>query len=331
MPAIPHLDVATILRGAVACAVQAPSSHNTQPWRFHRRGAALEFMLDDARHLEVIDPQRRQQVMSCGCALYNARVAVRANGFREDVTIFPDPARPALLAVLRLGLPRGATPEDHELLTAIGHRRTNRRPFFDRPVSQDVSDALMHVARTERTRLVRLLPDTKRLIAGLVAEADRRQFDSAAFRAELGRWLVPTGSLRKDGIRFAEKEYGSALPFTVARRLRTLDLGESFGELERELVRGSPLVAVLATDDDDAIDWLDCGQALQAVLLRATGPGPPAPLLNPVPEPDELRDEVRVICELDDQPQMILRFGYAEPVAHAAPRRDLDDVLTEED
>jgi len=288
-------------------------------------------MLDDARHLEVIDPLRRQLTMSCGCALYNARIAVRANGFREDVALFPDPARPELLAVLRLGLPRGATPEDQALLTAIGHRRTNRRPFFDRPVSQEVSDELVRLARTERTRLVRLDPDAKRLIAGLVAEADRRQFDSAAFRAELGRWLVPTGSLRKDGIRFAEKEYGSALPFTVARRLRTLDLGESFGELERELVRGSPVVAVLATDDDDPIDWLDCGQALQAVLLRATELGLSAAFLNQVLELDELRDEVALICELDDQPQMILRLGYAEPVEHAAPRRDLGDVLTEED
>lgn len=331
MSAIPRLDEATILRGAVACAIQAPSSHNTQPWRFRRRGAALEVMVDDTRHLEVIDPIRRQMVMSCGCALYNARVAVRVNGFRDAVELFPDPLRPELLAVLRLGLPRTATEEDHTLLTAIERRRTNRRPFFDRPVALDVSDALAHAARTERTQLIRLAPDGKRLIAGLVAEADRRQFDSADFRAELGRWLVPTGSRRKDGIRFVEKEYGSALPFSVTRRLRTLDLGESFGELERELVRGSPLVAVLATEADDPIDWLDCGQAMQAVLLRATALGLSAAFLNQVLEIDELREEVAVLCELDLEPQMILRLGYADPVDHPAPRRALEDVLIEED
>lgn len=332
MPAHPAAasDPVSILRGAVACAIQAPSSHNTQPWKFRRRGDTVEVMADELRHLAVIDPARRQLVMSCGCALYNARIAVRASGYREDVRLFPDPDRPELLATLRLGLPRSATEEDHELFQAIGRRHTNRRPFFDRPVSQELSDALAHVARTERTRMVRLTPDQKRLVAGLVAEADRQQFEDAAFRDELGRWLAPAGSRRKDGIPFAEKEYGSALPFAMARRLRTLDLGERVGELERELVRSSPLVAVLTTDADDAIDWIDCGQALQAVLLRATVLGLSAAFLNQVLELDDLRTEVAILCELDDEPQMILRLGYAPAVDRPAPRRDLAEVLAED-
>lgn len=333
MPArlAPALDPMTILRGAVACAIQAPSSHNSQPWRFVRRGARLELHADERHHLGVIDPARRQLVVSCGCALYNARVAIRACGFCDDVRVMPDPERPQLLAVIELGLPRMPTDDDRALLTAIGRRSTNRRPFHPRPVGQDVADELAREARRQRARMFRLTPEQKRLLAGLVAEADRRQYADADFRDELGRWLAPAGSQRKDGIPFAEKEYGSPLPFTITRRLRTLDLGERFGELERELVRGSPLVVVLATDGDEPVDWLDCGQALQAVLLRATAHGLASAFLNQVLELADLREELAVLLGLDYEPQMILRLGHADPVAWRAPRRALDDVLTETD
>ena len=43
--------VRQILRGAAACAVQAPSSHNTQPWRFRLHADGLEISLDRSRQM----------------------------------------------------------------------------------------------------------------------------------------------------------------------------------------------------------------------------------------------------------------------------------------
>lgn len=330
MPALDRTRVRLILRGAAACAIQAPSSHNTQPWRLRLVADGLEVTLDRSRQLEVIDPDGRQLTISAGCALYNARLAIRNAGFLETVDAFPDPRRPDLVARVGLGLPRSPLDDDRELLAAVPRRATNRRPFLDRPIGQAVADDLGHAARRERSWMQRLTPADKHALAELVHEADRRQYASAAFRDELGRWLTGTGSLRKDGIPFAEKEYGSSLPFTVARRLRTLDLGDRFGELEEVLIEGSPLVAVLATQGDEEIDWLDAGQALQAVLLRATVLGLSAAFLGQVLEEPELRDQVLALLGVEAVPQAVLRLGYAEPVTRLAPRRELDDVLTED-
>ena len=90
------------LRRAAVRATLAPSVHNTQPWRFRLAPDALEIYLDGSRRLQVLDPFGRQQMISCGCALFNARVSLAASGVDVEVERFPDPLRPDLLARVRI-------------------------------------------------------------------------------------------------------------------------------------------------------------------------------------------------------------------------------------
>lgn len=318
-----------VLRNAVAAAVMAPSSHNTQPWKFRIVEDRIDVLADGARHLSVIDRERRQLVMSCGCALFNARVAVRAMGYRDDVSVMlVDAEEPGHVATLRLGERIVSDEADLALMHAIALRRTNRKPYLDRPVSPAIADALIATAECNGAWMIRLTPDQKTTIAALVDEADKLQLSDPAFRHELASWLTPRATLRRDGIPFAEKEYGSAMPFALLRALRRPDLGERVGESEQASLLGSPLVVVLGIDSDDPADWLRCGEALEAVLLHATHLGLSAAFLNQCLEVPELRG--RVVSAIDRQgyPQVVLRFGYpAEPVDHPAPRRELADVL----
>ena len=318
-----------VLREAVAAAVMAPSSHNTQPWRFRITGDTLDLFADGSRQLRVIDPARRQQVQSCGCALYNARVAVRASGFTDEVTtMLVDGADPDHLATLHLGRAHTPTADDRARMRAIPQRHTNRREFLLRPVAAAHTDTMAADAAAEGATMVRILPDQKVAIAHLVDHADRVQLDDPDFRAELGRWLAPVGSLRLDGIPFVEKEYGSALPFAKLRALRSPNLAGEFAQLEEERALASPAIVVLGTRGDDPADWLACGQALEAVLLRVTALGLAASFLNQVLEIPELRARVADIVPGVGYPQMVLRIGVtAAPIRRAAPRRDVDDVL----
>jgi len=322
-------DPVNVLRNAVAAAVMAPSSHNTQPWRFRISGSVLDVFSDPARWLTVIDSERRQQVQSCGCALYNARVALRAMGWEDEVTtMLVDSDEPHHLASLHVGAPHVTTDDDHALMQALALRHTNRRAFLNRPVSQADSDTLAAAAAGEGATMIRLDPSQKRGLAALVEHADQLQLANPAFRAELAAWLTPAGSGRRDGIPFVEKEYGSRLPFTLMRTLRSPTLGANFGRMEMSLVESAPLVAVIGTTSDDVSSWLACGQAVEAVLLRATTLGLSAAFLNQVLELPELRGRVAELVPGITYPHMVLRLGVpAEPIAHAAPRRELDDVL----
>lgn len=318
-----------ILRNAVSAAVMAPSSHNTQPWRFRIAGTSLDLFTDPDRRLSVIDPESRQQVQSCGCAFFNARVAVRAMGFVDEITVMlVDHEQPGHLATLHLGAMHIASDDDRELMAAIGQRHTNRREFLARPVAAAATDAMAAAAASEGATLVRLEPEQKHRIAHMIDEADRRQFDDPAFRAELTRWLTPFGSRRRDGIPFVEKEYGSGMPFALMRALRSPSLGSEFGQVEEQRVDGAPVVAVIGTAHDAASDWFACGQALQSVLLRATALGLSAAFVNQVLELPDQRARVAELVPEIEYPQMVLRLGFpSEPIRHAAPRRELDDVL----
>ncbi len=323
------MDADLVLRNAVAAAVMAPSSHNTQPWRFRISGTRLDVLADLERQLTVIDRERRQLVQSCGCALFNARVAVRAMGYHDEVTVMiVDNELPEHLASLQLGGLHVASELDRKLMTAIGCRATNRRQFLARPVPLQDSNELAAAAAAEGATLVRLDPPQKAALAALIEEADQMQFHDPQFRDELKRWLAPAGSLRRDGIPFVEKEYGSAIPFAQVRALRSPALGEVFGLLEEGLVRGAPMVAVLGTERDDTTSWLQCGQALESVLLHATARGLSAAFLNQVLEIPVLRRRVTELVPAVGYPQMVLRLGVpAEPIEHRAPRRNVADVI----
>ena len=76
-PEQPPVEVA---RYVVGEAVWAPSVHNTQPWWFSADPAGLSLYADPARQLAAADRAGREMLISCGAALFTARLALRAAG-----------------------------------------------------------------------------------------------------------------------------------------------------------------------------------------------------------------------------------------------------------
>jgi hypothetical protein len=87
-----------------------------------------------------------------------------------------------------------------------------------------------------------------------------------------------------------------------------------------------PAVIVLATVNDGPAAWLQAGQALASVLLRAADHGLQAQPLGQVTDAETDRVVLRSELGLISTPQLVLRLGYADGRPLTA-RRTVDDVL----
>jgi len=310
-----------LITDVLEAATAAPSMHNTQPWRFRVRqqSQTIELRADPRRALRYGDQSGRAVHIACGAALFNMRLAAAVAGRHPVVQLLPDPQQPLLLATVRLAAPHRVQPQERDLHAAIARRHTNRRPFSDRRVPPGVLAELAEAARLEGAILHILDQQETVRVLELAQQAERKMTADPAYRAELADW---TGGVRgTDGVpgtALGPRSPDSPTPvrdFTAGRPAAP----------DYEWFEQTPQLAVLSMHFGGRVDWLRAGQALQRVLLTATGRGIAA---SPLTQPLETADawQVRDPRTSSEQPQMILRIGYGLPVP-PTPRRPVSDVL----
>jgi Nitroreductase family len=315
-------------RFAVRYAILAPSSHNTQPWRFIINGEELLVCADRTRSLANIDPFDRELIISCGAALFNLRVAFAHFGVPVEITTFPQSSDPDIVARVVFRASGPIFKDLSELFNAITKRTTNRGPFSAEDVPAVIIERLKSAAALEGVDVAfaQELAQRERL-ATLIANADRRQFDDPRFRRELAAWIHP--SRKDDGMPAASqglRALTDAATPVIAMAIRTFDLGNGVAAAHEELARGSPLLVTLSTPMDNNEGWLAAGLGLQRLLLVAANEGYSTSYLNQPIEVPDLRTELAKDLSIDGYPQLLLRVGRGQPVSHS-PRRPISDLL----
>jgi nitroreductase len=301
----------------------APSIHNSQPWRLRKLPAGLAVHEDLARSLPVIDPTGRDRLVSCGAAVLNARVALRALGYLTEVALLPDPADPGQVATVRATGRRAPGEEDARLHQMIPQRHTHRRVYRSHVVAEEDLLEMRQAASAEGARLSVADSAARRRLAHLLRRAVRAQAADSQLRDEVERWVRRGGHDHVDGI--PSSALGTS-PFPVDSLVHGGHRGTpEVGEVEEELARST--VLVISTREDSRHDWVVAGLALERLLLTATAKGLVATFTDQALQDPGVRPEVAEALGIWGKPQVLLRIGRALVEAPATPRRPLDELF----
>ncbi|AGL18243.1 nitroreductase [Actinoplanes sp. N902-109] len=315
---------AEILATAAQAALRAPSVFNTQPWRWHVDGDTMVLRADRERALTATDPDGRLLLLSCGAALHHARVALAAAGFHATVERLPDAADPDLLARLTFTGVRPADPAAERLAVAVPHRRTDRRAYGSRPVTETQLSALRRVVEAEGAYLHTVDRDQLPMLAISTELAGDAELQDPDYRDELDRWT------------HRPVEAGDGVPVTTAvaaatRRVPVRDFapdGDAGLRAGQGYDAGSAFVILFGLTDR-AADFLRGGEALSALLLTATAEGMATEPISDSIEVAWPRHLLRGLLSGIGEPYVAVRLGYADvdtPVP-PAPRRAAADVI----
>ncbi len=312
-------------RAAAEAARLAPSIHNSQPWRFRRIEDGIAILEDLDRSLPVIDPQGRDRTISCGTALFNALITLRAAGHLTALELLPDPADPTLLGLVRTIGHHEPERLDQLLARAVPYRHTHRRVYRSHAVAEEDLLDLRQAVTTEGARLSVADPASRRRLAHLLRQAVDDQRDDPELRSEVERWVrrEDAATTPVDGI--PVHALGSS-PYPVDSLVHGGHRGaRDAEEIEDEFARST--VLVISTRHDTRHDWLITGLALQRLLLVATGKGLVATFADQALQDARLRPQVAEVLGIWGRPHILIRIGRALVAAPVTPRRRLEQIL----
>ena len=171
-------------------------------------------------------------------------------------------------------------------------------------------------------------------LAVAVSWADRVERDDEAYKAEMNRWLRdPDVHAMADGVPVeAIPRVPADSPRHADVPLRDFEVGVTGKLLIERDVDEQPLIGVVLTDADNAIDHLQAGRAMMRLMVAAQRRGLSTCPLSQAVDFAAFRTRVQRVMGWVGHPQIMLRIGYPTgPVGELVrtPRREPGAVLTE--
>jgi hypothetical protein len=312
----------------VGFAVLAPSSHNSQPWRFGIEADAITVAPEPARFLPISDASHRQLYISLGCAIEHIVLAADYYGYRAEVSRMEDEGRAAWrIHIIGNAIPAGTRRKDH-LALAVPHRRTSRGAYDDRlPETQFLEWIRMLSGQDLQTRLILDAPGRIR-VANLVSKALVEAMDDNAFRFELSHYIHPNVTRAKVGMPMDGFGMPTLLSFIAPFLVRKVNVNRASRKRDEELLsKHTPAFGVLATAADDPDVWMLAGRTYGRIALEAERRGI---CVAPMAAAIEIGEHYRSLQEqlgTSLRPQVFFRMGYASSKPKHSPRLTAAEVI----
>jgi hypothetical protein len=308
----------------VRYATLAPSSHNTQCWKFALESQAITIRPDPLRRCPAVDPDQHHLFVSLGCATENLVHAALACG------LYAEAAFDATAEAIRVLL-TPAKAEASPLFNAIPVRQCTRGEY-DSMALNTAELGLLEGAGTSDT--VRMLLITERpameRVLDYVVQANTAQMADAAFVKELESWIRFNGSA---AVRTGDGLFtGCTGNPQIPTWLGDLAFGRFYKPKNENdkcvrQIRSSAGIAVFVGRSADKASWTEVGRCYERFALQATALGIRNALLNQPVEVQSVRPQFAAAIGLaGERPDLVVRFGRG-PNMPLSLRRPVQAVL----
>ena len=171
-----------LLEELVRCATLAPSSHNSQCWKFALQDDSISIIPDLTRRCPAVDPDDHHLFVSLGCAAENLTQAALAHGILAEIRF--DAEQGDMLHMQLTPTAAVAT----ELYAGIFDRQSTRSVYDGLPLLATELKLLEVAGASESVQLL-FLNDKPSIetVLDYVVEANTAQMHDAAFVKELKR------------------------------------------------------------------------------------------------------------------------------------------------
>jgi hypothetical protein len=316
-----------IRRELVRYATLAPSSHNTQCWKFRIEQNTISILPDFSRRCPAVDPDNHHLFASLGCAAENLIQAALANGLKGVASF--DATTAGGISVALEPTKTVISP----LFQAIPERQCTRAEFDGNPLS---SEELRKLEQAGTGAGVRVLLITE--IAAIenvleyVIAGNTAQMKDPAFVEELKAWIRFSGdeAVRTGDGLFSKTTGNPSVPRWLGSRLFGM-LFTPKGENDKyaKHLRSSSGVAVFISEANDKAHWIEAGRCYERFALQATALGIRNALVNQPVEVSALRPQFASFLGIGgSRPDLVVRFGRG-PRMPQSLRRPLHSVMTE--
>lgn len=314
-----------LLRELVRYATLAPSSHNTQCWKFQLGHDEIVLRPDLSRRCRAVDPDDHHLFVSLGCATENLVQAAAASGLYGDVR-FDSAGGGSIRVALRPMRPSASA-----LFGAIPLRQSTRAAYDGTRVPPAT---LAMLERAGRGRGVHVSLHTARprieQILNFVLHANTAQMSDPAFIAELRGWIRFSDAqavATRDGL-FSRASGSPSIPPWIGNAVFKL-VFTAKGENDKyaRFIRSSAGIAVFSSDASDKEHWVEVGRCYERFALQATALGIRMAMVNQPVEVASIRGSFAgAVGILAGRPDLVVRFGYG-PAMPRSLRRPVDAVI----
>lgn len=329
-------------RRFLSYALLAPNPHNRQPWLVDLQGEDdLVLYCDLDRRLPATDPFDRQIVIGCGAFLELLSIAAASEGYRADITPFPEgEPSPVLDArpVAHVRLVAGAAARD----AAFDHiltRQTNRNNYEAREVPADIRSQLERAGSLPGFKLQTAGEgDLSAKLRDLTWRAhEREMLTHRTLKESVDLMRIGNAEIEKhrDGISLDGQMIAFASLTGMISREGLLDpKSDAFKmgmDQYREMAASARSFAWLTGPSGRAAE-IAAGRAYARFALKAAELGvavhPWSQSLQEFEEMRPLYDEVHALIGAGELVHMLVRIGYAAADV-TAPRRGLAALIRE--